>query len=1233
MYIKTITIQGFKSYRDQTQIEPFSPRHNVVVGRNGSGKSNFFSAIRFVLSDAYTSMGREERQALLHEGVSTTTTLSAFVEIVFDNSDNRFPTGNDEVILRRTIGLKKDEYSLDKKSASKADVMNLLESAGFSKSNPYYIVPQGRITALTNAKDHERLAVLKDVAGTKVYEQRRAESLRIMDETAAKRKKITELLTYIDSRLTELEEEKEELKEYQDKDRDRRCLEYALYQRELGEVTEALNELEEDRRAEVHGMNVRHNQFDDRARAIQDLEKEIAEYQHAYSASVLFLQETQEELTDFVRTRTELACVVADLEGTSEDTVERRGILENEMASLEGKIAEKEQALSDILPVWTEIRSKEANLRRQFDMTNIRLQQLRAKKGRASKFGTKKERDAFLKSEIKSMEQYKAAQSVARETMVTQLERARQSTQEIDSKIAAAHNRMNEGKARLRQLADEAVTLKDRLAELTEQRKEQWREDTKLESTMSRDMEEVRKTERVLAGMMDKDTGTGLRAVDNISKRYNLAGVYGPLYRQVSSTSFDVFHLVFMIRQLMSTMTSLFHVVVDNDDTASRVLEVMLQEKTGRVTFMPLNRLHPKNPEPPIGDDIIPLLEKIEYAPEHEKAFQQVFGKTCVCRELQVAAAYVKSHGINTITLDGDKVDRKGALTGGYHDPRRSRIDAIKNVTAWRTKYEANQTKSKAVKAEITKLEQQITEANGHIMRNDAQQSQVREARGRLQDEGIALTRDKGHITERIAVLERDLTELDAELSSTDAKLSAYSQEINSPMSRELTEEEEASIEVLGKEVEQFSKELLETSTMKNEVDGKKTSLEIELNERLRRRLEELQTKLEGLGDADDFDPASAEGLAVKRRELRTLDNSISSLEDKVKAMEDEAEDVSRKIQRSKADLEKVQTQQADDYRVISKQQKTTERYLAKKQMLASRKDECSRSIRDLGVLPEEAFEKYTNDKPDRLVKKLHVVNENLKKFAHVNKKAFEQYSNFTKQKDQLERRQAELDRSEESIKELVSALDMRKDEAIERTFKQVASNFEEVFEKLVPAGRGRLIIQRRIDQDQEADDDGTQRNSIDNYTGVSIKVSFNSKVDEGLRIQQLSGGQKSLVALATVFAIQKCDPAPFYLFDEIDANLDAQYRTAVAAMIYSLSSTAQFITTTFRPEMLVKADKFYGVLFNNQKVSSIQNISRAEAMEFVDQVQFRVQFENLIPTASRCEGVEGGLAMNTGSY
>ena len=153
------------------------------------------------------------------------------MEIVFDNSDNRFPTGHPTVTIRRTIGSKKEDYSLDKKSASKADVLNLLESAGFSRANPYYIVPQGRITSLTNAKEQERLNLLKEVAGTKVYETRRSESLKLMEETEGKRGKIGELVGFIEERLAELEEEKEELKLWGESDRERRCLEYALHSR------------------------------------------------------------------------------------------------------------------------------------------------------------------------------------------------------------------------------------------------------------------------------------------------------------------------------------------------------------------------------------------------------------------------------------------------------------------------------------------------------------------------------------------------------------------------------------------------------------------------------------------------------------------------------------------------------------------------------------------------------------------------------------------------------------------------------------------------------------------------------------------------------------------------------------------------------------------------------------------------------------------------------------------
>ncbi|KAK1020274.1 Structural maintenance of chromosomes protein 3, partial [Friedmanniomyces endolithicus] len=235
----------------------------------------------------------------------------------------------------------------------------------------------------------------------------------------------------------------------------------------------------------------------------------------------------------------------------------------------------------------------------------------------------------------------------------------------------------------------------------------------------------------------------------------------------------------------------------------------------------------------------------------------------------------------------------------------------------------------------------------------------------------------------------------------------------------------------------------------------------------------------------------------------------------------------------------------------------TLEKGAQKRAALTSRLQDVATQIRNLGVLPDTAFTpQYTNMASNVATNRLHKVQDALKKYGHVNKKAFEQFAQFERQREVLETRRGELGKGDESIRDLIEHLDQRKDEAIERTFRQVSREFARVFERLVPAGKGRLIIQRRSDkqarqgasaEDSGDEDDEQQRGGggVENYTGVGISVSFNSKHDDQQRIQQLSGGQKSLCALALVFAIQASDQAPFYLFDEIDANLDAQYRTA----------------------------------------------------------------------------------------
>jgi structural maintenance of chromosome 3 (chondroitin sulfate proteoglycan 6) len=265
-----------------------------------------------VLSDEYTYLRPEQRQALLHEGTGARV-MSAYVEIIFDNTDNRVPIDKDEIYLRRVIGAKKDQYFLNKKVVPRSEVVNLLESAGFSNSNPYYIVKQGKINQMAIAPDSQRLKLLREVAGTRVYDERKTESMNILRETEGKVEKIDEFLKTIEDRLKTLEEEKEELKEYQKWDRARRTLEYVIHETELKETKKQLDELEAQRKSsgdKQKQLNMEIQKAQEKSKTIQrslkDAKKEVSTSKD--ERSVLLAEQQQ-----LLREKTKLDLTINDL--------------------------------------------------------------------------------------------------------------------------------------------------------------------------------------------------------------------------------------------------------------------------------------------------------------------------------------------------------------------------------------------------------------------------------------------------------------------------------------------------------------------------------------------------------------------------------------------------------------------------------------------------------------------------------------------------------------------------------------------------------------------------------------------------------------------------------------------------------------------------------------------------------------------------------------------------------
>jgi structural maintenance of chromosome 3 (chondroitin sulfate proteoglycan 6) len=452
---------------------------------------------------------------------------------------------------------------------------------------------------------------------------------------------------------------------------------------------------------------------------------------------------------------------------------------------------------------------------------------------------------------------------------------------------------------------------------------------------------------------------------------------------------------------------------------------------------------------------------------------------------------------------------------------------------------------------------------------------------------------------------EQSLASQETDIQSMEGALGALTAELGTELRSQLNSGEQSEVERLGEEVQTLQQQLKECLRERTELESEKNKLENLLSSNLLRRKEQLVQELEELSMADH-----RQQLEMQTAELDHLCSNINTTRSRLEEVVASVDDHGKRIKEKETALDKWKTMEREQLDSIEEEAKAMEKLANKRSLLLKKKEESMRKIRELGSLPADAFDKYQGLPLSQLWKKLHKCNTELKKYSHVNKKALEQFVNFSERKETLTSRKEQLDRDYQSIIDLMDVLEQRKYEAIQFTFKQVSKNFSDVFQELVPNGKGQLVMKRAEElpsADTEDEDSlrpsGSGRGpSVDeHFTGVSIRVSFTGVASETKELQQLSGGQKSLVALTLIFAIQKCDPAPFYLFDEIDQALDSHHRHSVAAMIHRLADNAQFITTTFRPELVEVADKCYGVKFQN-KVSHINAVSKEAAKDFIEQ-------------------------------
>lgn len=534
-------------------------------------------------------------------------------------------------------------------------------------------------------------------------------------------------------------------------------------------------------------------------------------------------------------------------------------------------------------------------------------------------------------------------------------------------------------------------------------------------------------------------------------------------------------------------------------------------------------------------------------------------------------------------------------MTGGYQDPGRfvrlSLAESIRKADA----------RCREAEKEVPALQEKVHATSGRLEELHSQRRAKQEEREQARARMMA-------IAERVQSLEANATangrsacelrewrhRTQVLIDENQVSIEAKKLELQSKTLSGLGPEEEEALLNFANEVQELESALEGKKAEFLSVRGHVEQQEAQVESFLRARVHELERHAAS-GSQDNAVEQSEEAsqeLARLEREHRELEDAGEVLASELEALQNGCASAKSALESCNEEEQKLQ-EQAVELSVVGDQ------LTAEVKALLQKKEEVDGRLAAVSAPATNVDECKQLPKPE-LVRELAQATKDLQKFEHVNRKAVEQYENFSEQLADLSRRKEQIDTAEASIGEALKNIDEQKETTILSALQKVNEHFQQVFTELVPGGLGKLEVAHERDSD-------TQEAGMGSLSGVRIEVSFTGHVNSFVNMNQLSGGQKTVVALTLIFAIQRLEPAPFYLLDEVDAALDSSYRSALANLIGKIAKSSQVVMTTFRTEALERADRCYRV-YQQNRASRIVNITSEQAQHVLREQDRLVQ-------------------------
>ena len=407
---------------ESNSLTDLSSGHNVIVGVNGCGKSNILNAIQFVLSDEFSGLKANQRQLLINESHSQRL-LTAFVEVVIDNTDRRMPLEFNEIVFRRQFGLKKDQYYMNNKIVSHSDIVNLLETAGFSRSNPYYIVKQGlpsfliiciiifdflrfkgKVNEIATASDEYRLQVMREVAGTTIYDQRKTEALKLLNESKQRSEQINDCLNSLEEKLDILLNESNDLQRFVKWDKRRRLLEYIINNRESEDMKNQILKLEDKQQKENKVLEEKRNKLQEIQQKSKNCEKKLKVISGVVRQYRKDLDDINRKIDELNERKAKIESKINDFKEKLKFNKENDSKIIKELREVKQLIEQKKKRLVIVNAKYDEIKNKENLLICELKSKQSRKLDLYSKQKRKEDFRTIEERDRWIREELPKLE-------------------------------------------------------------------------------------------------------------------------------------------------------------------------------------------------------------------------------------------------------------------------------------------------------------------------------------------------------------------------------------------------------------------------------------------------------------------------------------------------------------------------------------------------------------------------------------------------------------------------------------------------------------------------------------------------------------------------------------------------------------------------------------------------------------------------------------------------------------